>query len=80
MRQRRMSSLDRPWLVRRWTEALVGGWQCMRTREMRHKAWLARRSPLRLSRWRSVRPEDAGIGAAPHRWAKAALERSRWGL
>jgi hypothetical protein len=33
-----------------------------------------------MSRWRSVRPEDAGIGAAPHRWAKAASERSRWGL
>jgi hypothetical protein len=24
--------------------------------------------------------EDAGMGAAPHRWARAASERSRWGL
>ena len=47
---------------------------------MRHKALFARRSPPRLSRWRSVRPEDAGIGDTPHRWAKAASERSRWGL
>src|SRR5215218_4981981 len=56
----------------------------MRTRAMRHKAWLAWwlawRSPPRLSRWRSVRPEDAGMGAVPHRCAKAASERSRWGL
>ena len=29
---------------------------------MRHKALLAWRSPPRLSRWRWVRPEDAGIG------------------
>jgi hypothetical protein len=43
------------------------------------KALLARRSPPRLSRWRSVRPEDAGMGAAPHRCAKAASERSRCG-
>jgi hypothetical protein len=27
-----------------------------------------------------VLPEEAGIGAAPHRWAKVASERSRWGL
>jgi len=51
----------------------------MRTRAMRHKAWLAWRSPPRLSRWRWVRPEDAGMGAVPHRWAKAASPRSRWG-
>jgi hypothetical protein len=50
------------------------------TRAIRHKAWLARRSPPRFSRWRWVRPEDAGIGAVPHRWAKEASERSRWGL
>ena len=43
----------------------------MRTRAMRHKAWLA---------WRWVRPEDAGIGETPHRCAKAAPPRSRWGL
>jgi hypothetical protein len=24
--------------------------------------------------------EDAGIGDTPHRWAKAASERGRWGL
>jgi hypothetical protein len=47
---------------------------------MRHKAWLARRSPPRFSRWRSVRPEEAGMGAVPHRCAKAGSERSRWGL
>jgi hypothetical protein len=51
-----------------------GGWQCMRTRAIRHKALFARRSPPWLSRWRWVRPEDAGIGDTPHRWAKAASE------
>jgi hypothetical protein len=52
----------------------------MRTRAMRHRAWLARRSPQRFSRWRWVRPEDAGMGAVPHRCAKAGSEWSRWGL
>ena len=36
----------------------------MQTKAIRHRALLARRSPPRCSRWRSVRPEDTGIGAA----------------
>lgn len=40
----------------------------------------ARRRPPRLRRWRSVRPEEAGTGAAGHRWAKDASEASRSGL
>lgn len=41
---------------------------------------LACRSPPRLSRWRLVFPELAGIGAAPHRAAKEASVRIRSGL
>lgn len=48
-----------------------------RTRAMRHKALLAWRSPPRCSRCRSVRPQETGIGAAPHSRAKDASERSR---
>lgn len=44
----------------------------MRTNMMVCSARLAWRSPPRLSRWRSVRPEEAGTGAAAHRWAKEA--------
>ena len=46
---------------------------------IRHRAWLAWRSPPGLSRWRAVLPEDAGIGAAAHRCAQAASLRSRPG-
>src|SRR5262245_44873499 len=45
-----------------------------------HRALLACRSPPRLSRWRTVLPEEASTGAEPHRIAKAAPERSRPGL
>ena len=41
---------------------MVGWWQPMRTRAMRHRALLACRSPPRCSRCRSVRPDDTGIG------------------
>lgn len=34
----------------------------------------------RLSRCRSLRSDGAGMGAAPHRWAKAASDRRRSGL
>src|SRR5690242_15563460 len=51
----------------------------MRVNTIRHRAWLAWRSPPGLSRWRTVLPEEAGIGAAPHRCAQAASERSRPG-
>jgi hypothetical protein len=33
-----------------------------------------------MSRRRVTCPEEAGMGAVPHRWAKAASERNRWGL
>ena len=46
---------------------------------IRHRAWLAWRSPPGLSRWRVTLPEEAGIGAAAHRCAQAASERSRSG-
>jgi hypothetical protein len=40
-------------------------------------ARLSCRSPPWSSRWRRTRPEEAGIGAAPARRAKAASERKR---
>ena len=46
---------------------------------IRHRAWLAWRSPPGLSRWRMVLPDDAGMGAAAHRCAQAASLRSRSG-
>ena len=46
---------------------------------IRHRAWLACRSPPGLRRWRVIFPEEAGIGATAHRCAQAASERSRSG-
>src|SRR3954470_12936818 len=40
------------------------------------QARLSRRSPPRLIRWRTVLPEEAGMGLTPARLAKAASERS----
>ena len=58
----------------------VGSCQRRRTTTARCRAALACRFPPRLSRCRLVLPEDAGIGLAPHRAAKAASECSRSGL
>ena len=46
---------------------------------IRHSAWLAWRSPPRLSRFRLTLPEEAGIGATPHRCAHELSLRSRSG-
>ena len=46
---------------------------------IRHSAWLAWRSPPRLSRCRLTLPDEAGIGAAPHRCAHELSLRSRSG-
>ena len=54
--------------------------QRSRTMAMRHRALLASRLPLRLSRWRTVRPEDASMGLVPHSAAKDASLRIRSGL
>src|SRR5215213_10156918 len=43
------------------------------------RARLSRRSPPWLIRWRTVLPEEAGMGFTPARLAKAASERSRPG-
>ena len=43
------------------------------------RALLAWRSPPRLSRQRVTLPDDAWMGATPHRCAHAASERNRWG-
>jgi hypothetical protein len=45
-----------------------------------YMALFAFRLPPRLSRWRGVLPEDAGMGATPQRCAQAASERWRSGL
>ena len=49
----------------------------MRVKAMEESARLSRRSPPRLRRWRSVFPEDAGMGQVPESDAKAASERIR---
>src|SRR5215212_6965534 len=46
---------------------------------MRYRAVLAWRSPPRFRRCRTVLPEEASIGEAPHSIEKAASERSRAG-
>src|SRR5262245_66440448 len=43
----------------------------------RYRARLASRFPLRLRRWRTVLPEEAGTGATPVRRAKAPSPRRR---
>ncbi len=43
-------------------------------------ALLAARSPPRLSRWRTVFPEEAGTGLTPHNDAKLASDRNLSGL
>ena len=43
-------------------------------------ALFAARSPPRLSRWRTVFPDDAGTGLTPHSDAKLASDRSLSGL
>src|SRR5215203_5321821 len=52
----------------------------MRVNTIRQRAWLAWRLPPRLSRCRVVLPEEAWIGATPHRSAKAASEVIRSAL
>src|SRR3954471_6509270 len=52
----------------------------MRVMTTTHRALLAWRSPPRFSRHRVTLPDDAGMGATPHRWAHAASERNRPGL
>src|ERR1035441_3903379 len=74
-----ISFFDRPWVLRRSTEARVGGCELIRVITIRHRAWLAERSPPGLSRWRVTFPDDAGMGAVAHRCAQAGSERSRSG-
>ena len=74
------SRLERPSLVRRSMYSRVRGSKERRVMTMRHRAWLALRSPPRSRRWRVTLPEDASIGATPQRWAQVASDRRRSGL
>ena len=47
---------------------------------MRYSAELAWRFPPRFSRCLTVLPEEAGMGATPHRCAQAASDLIRCGL
>ena len=47
---------------------------------MRHRALLAQRLPPRLSRWRTLGPDDASMGLVPQSAANDASLRIRWGL
>ena len=51
---------------------MVRGSVRIRLVAIRHSALLAWRSPPRLSRCRTIRPEDAWTGLAPHSAAKEA--------
>ena len=55
----------------------MGWWQRMRVTAMVWMARLSWRSPSRLSRCRSVRPEDTGTGAVPESIANACSLRIR---
>ena len=59
---------------------MVGWCRRMRVVAIRQRAWLAWRLPPRLSRCRTVRPDDAWTGLAPHNAAKDASVRMRSGL
>src|SRR5215471_16550390 len=77
-----ISFFESPSLVRRSTYARVAGWpgrEPIRVITIRHSAWLASRFPPRLSRCLLVFPEEAGIGATPHRCAHELSLRSRSG-
>ena len=63
-----------------WPRRLGCARRASRHKAITYSARLASRLPWRLRRWRIVLPEDAGIGAAPHRWANAASSLSRSGL
>ena len=54
-----------------------GGSMRRRVSAITHSALLAWRSSPRLSRWRTVLPEDASTGLTPHRAASAASEVRR---
>jgi hypothetical protein len=62
-------------------QRLAAGEQVVRIYQEPGLAWLvlAWRSPPRFRRCRTVLPEEASIGAAPHSIEKAAPERSRAG-
>ena len=71
-----ISRLVRPPAVRRATSSTVGWWSRMRTTTVRWRAAFACRCPPRWRRCRPVViPDEAGIGQAPHSFAKAASER-----
>src|SRR5947199_1111442 len=65
--------------MRRAMSSLVGWWHRCRDLAMVWRAALRVRSPPRLRRWRTVRPELAGTGLTPARAAKAASVRTRPG-
>src|SRR3954466_11725042 len=52
----------------------------MRQTAITYSALLASRLPWRFRRWWTLLPEEAGMGAAPHRCAKAASFSSRSGV
>ena len=74
-----ISLFDSPSLLRRPAQARVAGRDFSRVITIRHSALLASRFPPRLSRCRLVFPEEAGIGATPHRCAHELSLRSRPG-
>ena len=75
-----ISFFDSPSRSRREAYAFVRSLVRMRETTTTCSAALAWRCPPRLSRWRTVFPDDAGIGLAPQSIAKLASDRRRDGL
>ena len=67
-----------PSAVRRWACARARG-PCAAGTARSGRAQLAWRSPPRLSRWRWVRPHEAGSGAAPQSRCRTVVDGRRCG-
>lgn len=77
LRQRRISFVLLPSAVRLSTYAMVAASNIVRDRAIVCSALFNWRSPLRLSRCRTLLPGDAGIGFTPTSAANAASDLGR---
>ena len=80
LRQRMISRRVLPSACRLRVYSMVGGSVRIRLVAIRHSALLAWRSPPRLSRCRTIRPEDAWTGLRAHSAAKDASVFIRLGV
>ena len=78
--QRMISRRVLPSAFRLRVYSMVRGSVRIRLVAIRQRALLAWRSPPRLSRCRTIRPDDAATGLTPHSAAKDRSDFMRWGL